>query len=444
MHMTRVLVGVLAFGLLMAAPATASARSGEPEPFTVDGKPVEGQLFSVEGAPQLGPGKYVDTVPEDGGRKYYIIPRTHRGSTLHIGVTARPKAPSHEQELLVARLYLDDGTQCGYSQSFDNDHQVDNRNSVTTTTVYNQGADREIRERCAESDFLILELYANASLPQFDRQPIGLTVSEEPALLDDKDLPPLQEPALEPDEWATMPDRGQLRTVPGGTSFESAEELRSGAYRSTIRPGEIRFFQVPVEWGQHLQAQLWARTPEGELGSAIDDSKQTMTLRLVGPTRGLAGSDHSPGVDGDVLSSDRALELTKTTLPVRYRNRDGARAEQRASGMPGAYVVMVTLAGDKDGDRYDLPYELSVQVAGEPKPPPPYVSGQRSYGPGADWAKVGIGAVPRNDDGDGYGMPLAFGAAGLAFVALGIFVLTLLRRQSTVDDPGPENSPAEA
>lgn len=437
--MTRVLIGVLAFGLIVAAPSTAAAagQASEVEPFTVEGERVEGKLFSVQGAPRLTPGQYVDTVPEDGGRKYYVIPRENPGSTLHVGVSARPKEPSRDEELLVARLYLDDGTQCGYGQSFDNDKQVENRNSVTTTTVFNLGADRNIRARCANADDLILELYTNTSTPRFDGQDLELTVTEEPGLLEEEDLPALPRPAKRPAAWEPMPDTAQLRTVTGGSAFGNAERLRSGVYRSLIQPGEIRFFEVPLEWGQQLQAKLWVRQPDGELAEAIDDGKQTLTLRLVGPTRGLAGSGQSPGVDGDALSLDRDLELAKSTLPIRYTNREGQRTEQRASALPGGYHVMVTLAEDADGDDYDLPYELSIQVAGKPAAAPHYVPGQRGSGPGIpSWSRVGIGAVP-GDDGSPlgeYGVPVAVGGGGLALIAIGVAALAVLRRRSSATE----------
>ena len=58
-------------------------------------------------------------------------------------------------------------------------------------------------------------------------------------------------------------------------------------------------------------------------------------------------------------------------VPVRYLNREGSSGAYLA----GDYYISLSADVDSDGETYELPYTLQVEVVGEPAGEPSYTEG---------------------------------------------------------------------
>jgi hypothetical protein len=58
-------------------------------------------------------------------------------------------------------------------------------------------------------------------------------------------------------------------------------------------------------------------------------------------------------------------------VPVRYLNREGSSGAYLA----GDYYISLSVDKDSDGETYELPYTLQVEVVGEPAGAPSYAEG---------------------------------------------------------------------
>lgn len=424
--------------LTVLPPSAASvppSASGE-DRFEVQGRQVEGRP-TLEGAPRLQAGQYVDTVPSAGGEKYYLLSRRQPGSVLHVGVSGRPADTSFADSALVARLRTPGNGRCGYLETFDNDRHVSRRNSVLSGATVTWSTDDVLRGLCLDADQVVLRVSSQGNTEAFAGRPFEITITEEPPLAGDgKGLPG---PAQLTPRWRPEPvasSRKEADEVSGGLSFNDATELTSGWYHSTIAPGEALFFRVPLRWGQHLQAYVELADLTAGLRRDLDELEQTMTLRLYGPSRGLAHllPDTAPASVGDVITFDRSVQMAAVSLPVRYHNREGEREEQRAASLAGDYYVMVSLAQDKEGSSYRVPFDLRVDALGDPAGAPHYAEGRRMLGPGASplaMAGGDLAPVPETEEGRSQRLVTFLASLGLALLLFGAITLTVSRVRET-------------
>ncbi|MEU8759775.1 hypothetical protein [Streptomyces sp. NPDC048659] len=143
-----------------------------------------------------------------------------------------------------------------------------------------------------------------------------------------------------PTGWSTAPPAalgtGPARgTARGGTGFNDAAPVADGTWRDELRPGESRFYRVPVAWGQQLFARArfaGGTPPPGR--SALPDG---LRLALYNPARGAVE-------ERKALYTGAPAELLLATAPAAYAQRnEGATEAVSAMRFAGAYYVQLTL-----------------------------------------------------------------------------------------------------
>ncbi|WP_244409225.1 hypothetical protein [Streptomyces albofaciens] len=390
-----VLVPVLAFlpavisipGLTGAAvAASAEGLRGDPPAYrTAPGaRPVRG-AESPSGAPRLAPGTYTDSLAR-GDEKFYAV-HLDAKSSAYLSAVAAPRPGSevadHTDSLKVS-IRDADGNTCsaGGSTAFHG------RGMAYPIADY---ATRRIdgpRTNCqrAGTYYFVVKRVGTASAEGAGRWPVELRHQREPGLTG---TPPAQ-PG--PGTWSTTTpvplDGGTKKDTEGGTGFNDAAPIGKGVWQDRIRPGETRFYRVPVDWGQQLNvsAELGAGKlvegggrpgPGSESGPGSGSGAGVVAgSRLVASALGLGVYNPARGpVSGTrfVPYDGKPAAVKLFTAPVAYGNRYNAAAPVSAMRFAGSYYLAVSLHPDaakyfKDG----APITLRVDPMGRPQPGPDY------------------------------------------------------------------------
>ncbi|WP_155895097.1 vWA domain-containing protein [Corynebacterium vitaeruminis] len=142
--------------------------------------------------------------------------------------------------------------------------------------------------------------------------------------------------------------------IQGGNSYAHAAEVESGVtYSDAMVPGEMKFYKIPIEWGERPVVGL--RTKPSERDS-VDEINGFLTSPQYVPLDNL-----ELNVFHDAEEDSAASELT-----IEYNNRFlGGTSEPMAQA--GNYYVAVTFDVGNDGATLGVeqPYELVVRRDGE-------------------------------------------------------------------------------
>ncbi|MEU9299032.1 hypothetical protein [Streptomyces sp. NPDC048269] len=185
----------------------------------------------------------------------------------------------------------------------------------------------------------------------------------------------------------------------GGTGFNDARALGAGVWRDEMRPGQTRYYRVPLDWGQQLglSAELAAAKMTKPYGSASGG----LTVSLYTPYRSLV-SDKDTSYDG----KQAGITLEKTP-PVAYENRFSSDRAVQPVSIAGWYYVAVTMGGkvaEFTEDATPVPLTLRTELSGTPANAPAYKEGLAAGG-------FGVGAEDRAAARDGLTAPEAADAA---------------------------------
>ena len=368
-------------------------------PFRVSGRPVEGTNVT-QVAPILGAGQYVDAAPRRSETKFYRLRRSHKGSTLHVGVSARP-APGPAVSSIHLETKTLDGAACGYGLGTEVSYA--RTNPVVTASASSWDQFTSYEKECQNSDEILLTLSQSDSSGQtLDGVPVELVVIEEPAVDPEDDLPPQADSRP---RWTDPPPR-PATDVTAGASFSDAPLVGDGRYKSSLFPGEVQFLRVRLAWGQRLQAAVRAPRPTRGL-AALTDNPQVLDIAMISPTRGKARATLSnvAGQNQTFVDDDAAASARTTTVEVRYANRDAGSESQKSVAVPGDYYVAVALGEDRDDQTYLLPIEVVIAVEGTAGAGAPrYADDRAMLVPAADGRaaefRPGTSAGGTNGDGD--------------------------------------------
>ncbi|MCP9987351.1 hypothetical protein LUX01_12240 [Streptomyces sudanensis] len=314
---------VLAFG----APASAAPAAGGPPPyaFAEDALAVRGASTTSD-APRLTAGAvHRDTLPRDGR----LIYRVDLEATAHAYVSAvavpPPGARTSFQDGLEISLQNRDGSDCGSGTA-----RFGAAEFPRPIAAYADRTPVPDRSLCREagSYYVVVEREGGESS---SGEPWGLELRHvlEPGLKKaGPTAPPGNWPSASPE-----PPAGGPRERAGGAGFSDAPGLAEGEWTDRIRPGESRFYRVPVDWGQQLfvSADLGSSTGGGFVGGALPVS-------LYNPALGLVAGEDSLSYDG------RQKSVAFDPLPpVAYENRFGSDGETGALRFAGWYYLRVSL-----------------------------------------------------------------------------------------------------
>ncbi|MEU4255544.1 hypothetical protein AB0B42_01875 [Streptomyces fradiae] len=422
-------VAALAAGALLlasgaGAPQALAAGEAGPYAYAPDARPVRGASTTSD-APRLEAGAvYRDTLPK-GGKLVYRVDLDDAGHAYVSAVAVPPQGAALSfQDGVKVSLQDRDGFDCGSGSA-----RFGSAGFARPVAAHAERALDPDRTLCQEagSYYVVVERDGKESS---SGAPWGLELRH---VLEPK--PKAAGPTEAPGGWPSAspaPPAGGPRERAGGTGFADAPGLTEGEWTDRIRPGESRFYRVPVDWGQQLfvSADLGSSAGTGFVGSALPVS-------LYNPALGLVDSADSLSYDGRQKSA-----AFDPLPPVAYENRfasDSATSNVRFAGWYYLSVSLHPKVGETFGDRrYGL--TLRVNVEGEPQAAPPYAGPAGIFAVTEDDRRAaadgGTGAEAAPDAGT---MRLVaaggFGAGTVLLAGLGLWTVLARRRAGAAGGP---------
>ncbi|MEV6689574.1 hypothetical protein AB0N28_30335 [Streptomyces sp. NPDC051130] len=353
--------GAAAAGLVVWAAGAALAAGPAPGPLpeyrpaegarTVQGKP------SSADAPPLEPGTvYEDTVLP--GERFYRLALDDT-SDFYVSAVVRPARGSKVgySDGIEVEIMTKEGRRCPNPGRADFGYDP---------VPIGAAAVRRVREdaECQAGGIYYAKVTRTAAKDSAQGAwPVELLVRREPGL---GGAVPTVAPSVWPSASPTLPGTQPVGRT-GGTGFNDARALDSGVWRDDLRPGQTRFYRVPLDWGQQLG--VGAEIAAAEMTRPYGSAAGGLTVSLYSPFRGLVGSEDT-SYDG----KQAAVTLPKTA-PVAYENRYANEAGVRGAAVAGWYYLAVTLGGkvaEFTRDSTPVPLTLRMDIIGTPGKAPAY------------------------------------------------------------------------
>ncbi len=348
--------------------------------YTPTGTAVTGDLDPSEQAPLLAPGQYVDHYAlgwaGDNGsgrpstKKYYTIP-VSKGVRPYVSVTLVPPVEGVNSSSIEGlgtkiRLLNKARQECASPQS-DMTYVNKDRPFGSTTVLAGPviGGSLYPTDKCPATGVLIVEItrtgtaYADTSLP------LEIVVRMEPPA-DSSAVTPAAAPG--PVLASPNPDQQKAGAIKGGSSFNDAAQLLSGAtYSDSVVTGESRYYQVPLQWGQRLSYTV---TEVGPARPALGLYGALVGVDVFGPVRNEIATS-STGSNTYWFSTRGAEPFTaSTTYPVRYTNRTGSLHN---SGLDGVHYLRLTAGFNSERKSSSTRFLITVVVSGAVEKGPVYL-----------------------------------------------------------------------
>ncbi|KOG91477.1 hypothetical protein ADK38_02980, partial [Streptomyces varsoviensis] len=391
--------------------------------------------------PRLRPGAhtYKDTIAP-GERKYYSVD-LDAVSNAYVSAVAvpRPGATMGVRDGIDVSLRTADGMRCGISH---------HRSFLTTGGAYpvSDYADRVVKPggacQAAGTYHFVVERGESA----------GGDAAAVPVELKYVSVPPpkQRQTARPPGSASAGPSvstpSGAPRSIVGGTGFNDAPDTPAGVWTDLVRPGETRFYRVPVDWGQRIYADAEfappaPTAPRGDTGAAASTGPTTATGATASapPTRpyvingvrmGLSNTARGYVANKTTGYQGKPATLSLDTAPAEPGNASGTTLAESTKAMrfAGSYYLQVSVnAKVADGGSGAVPVTLRIDVTKDrgPRPTPGASAGTAA---GADADRRTAGASGRGHEG-----MRALGYAGVGtgcalLLGLGGWTLALRRR----------------
>ncbi|MEV0416292.1 hypothetical protein AB0I68_37485 [Streptomyces sp. NPDC050448] len=393
---TTVLVGAAALGLAVGLPGAVRAATAPPQAVPAyrgaeGAKKIEGKASSAD-APLVAAGAvYTDTVPQ--GERYYRLSLDDR-SSVYFSVVALPVSGVKYDygDGVEVEIMTSEGRRCPNQPSragFGPDSAP-----VTTVAVRRLEEDAE----CQAAGVYFAKVTRSVGKDSDLRAlPVELRLQREPGLASGS--APTTAPSVWPSASPTLPGTEPVART-GGTGFNDARALDSGVWRDDLRPGQTRFYRVPLDWGRQLG--LSAELANASMTKSSGFAAGGLTVSVYTPFRALM-ADKDISYDG----KQAGVTLPKTA-PVAYENRFADDAGARLARVAGWYYIAVTLAGkvgEFTEDAVPVPLTLRMDVTGKPAKAPVYKESLTAAG-------FGVGEEDRAAARQGLTAPEATEAAG--------------------------------
>ncbi|SCK22760.1 hypothetical protein H181DRAFT_01689 [Streptomyces sp. WMMB 714] len=324
-----------------------------------DAKKIKGALSSGDG-PEIRPGVYSDTIGK-GEKKYYSVSLDAK-SAAFLSAVAAPEPGARVQtvgEGLELSLQAVDGSPCdGSAQSdFSGDGSA---YAVADYAARVVGADDEC-QKAGPYLFSVERVGGDTSNPA--RWPLEIRYMSEPPVKGTLPSAPTGNGAGD-DPPAALSGSAKRRAH-GGTGFNDAGAVSEGVWKDRIRPGETRFYRVPVDWGQRLNAAV-------ELSSvkSTEDFPPTvyngLGLTTYNPARGRFDDESFVS-----YTPDKSAQAVAYTPVVDFGNRFADEGSDAA--LAGWHYLAVTVS-PKAGQviKGTAPLTLRIDLKGKAKAGPGY------------------------------------------------------------------------
>ncbi|MGK5631718.1 hypothetical protein, partial [Streptomyces sp. URMC 123] len=311
------------------SPGASAGPSAEPSPYqrAKGARQVKGGGSSAEG-PQLERGVSTDSIGP-GEKRYYGVTLDAASNTYLSAVAApEPGSKVDYSDSLTATLQSTDGTECDESEAKFGSGDLARPLAATVQRLIGKDA------RCGQAGpyYLVVE---RKTAPGSDQTvwPLELSLMNEPALKEGAPAPPVA------GSWSTTPPTpptGQPRERRGGTGFNDARALTAGVWRDELRPGETRFYRVPLDWGQQLfPVAEFSSAPSAE-NTYLSD---VLRISVYNPAR-FTVTSKAASYEG----KPKAVQ-PDALAPVAHANRHQSTSSGEISGMrfAGWYYLAVSL-----------------------------------------------------------------------------------------------------
>ena len=429
--------------LLAVSPGQAWAASADgpdgPAAYeTAEGaKPIKGTAGSGDG-PEIYPGTYTDSIGR-GEKKYYHVDLDAESSAF-ISAVAAPEPGSRVKgvgEGLKIRLETVDGSECdgGTEPQFSAEGAAYPVADYATRLI-------GVEDECQKAGAYLFSVEREGpETSDPGRWPLELRYMSEPGLKGGpRLLPSSPDSDEEPgdDETPAPVTSGEKRQAHGGTGFNDAGALAKGVWRDRIKPGETRFYRVPVDWGQRLNASV-------ELGSANSPGEYPPTIydgfgiTAYNPARGRFEDD--PFVS---YTPDESAQAAVYTPTVDYTSRFDYSTKTPC--LAGWHYLAVTVSPQL-GKFFTstAPLTLRVDVTGTAKAGPKYAGDAHAAGFGVsdedkEQAEKGQNAAEGERSGSLRIVAYVGIGAGVVLI-LGLAVWTLTARRRAEALPGAPGTP---
>jgi hypothetical protein len=411
-----------------ALPGAATADPGDLPGYRTaeDAQEVVGAASSADG-PRLQHGEtYTDRIAP-GQQKYYTV-KLDSSSQPRISAVALPEPGSEvsSDDGITLTLEATDGTECVHDvASFDYDgvawplvawvaRLAEQDGNCQDGGVYNLSVTRQGEDAADQTAWRI-----------------ELDLMREPGL---RAAGPTEAPEVEetPTELPQMPTR-KPQDIQGGTGFNDAPGMGEGVWKDRLRPGETRFYRVPVDWNQRLalRAEFGTTRVTDEDGVTSDG----VQVEFYSPARA-----HVTGRSGTFWAGEPAA-LSLLTPPVTYGFRYSYDSGLAAASVAGWYYVAVRAHPGLDAFvRGKVPVTLRTEFTGRPASGPDYAGDASAAGFGVsqedrDQAAAGLTpqAAERRDTLAVVGWA-GIGAGTVLVAGLGLWAL--LARRGAVEAAG--------
>ncbi|MBC9226254.1 VWA domain-containing protein [Aeromicrobium sp. 636] len=314
--------------------STAQTRASRP--FDLSGTPVEGTP-TPSGAPTVTTGQWLDTFPSRKGELWYRIERTAPGSTIHVGAAHRSTDIGNSGQKISVLTHSDDaGNQCGRESSFA-------RGSLGYAGTSTASRD----EACATSPVVYVQVTQDSRPEELAGEPVEIAIYEEPPIAGATQTSTAVTP--ERPAWTPLTPGSPDDTVVPGTSVSNAPVVNDGTYALDINPGETQAVAVPLDWGQHLQAQFDARITRPSVTDFANPD-----LQITGPLRQEVGGDYTDMALSDDWTSytslppdePSAFRWGRQAYTVAPEHRHVVESWWAGSSLPGLRYILVSLPED--------------------------------------------------------------------------------------------------
>ncbi|MGW0734388.1 hypothetical protein [Streptomyces sp. NPDC002851] len=346
---------------VLAVPAQAAwAADGEPRPydFPDDATPVTGGTSRVSRTPIEADKTYKAAIGPSEKRWFRV--GLDKASHAYFSVAAVPGWDGRVtySDGIAVTILDRDGTKCGFERATFAGDTYPRPLTVAAERAVEPGS--KACRRAGTYDVLVERTTDGASSQ--DAWDLELRLFTEPAAKGTGSSAP---PAASPPRAHASPG-GEPEARRGGTGFATAATVGTGVWTDRIRPGETRFYRVPVDWGQRVLASA-------ELGACAKGKglvSRAFALELVNPARNSVTSDNQP------YNCRPALAELESLPAVDYRNRFGASSgEEQHLRFAGGYYLKVSLdpeVAEKYGSG-PLDVTLGIEVRGKAVDGPAYV-----------------------------------------------------------------------
>ncbi|MFI9029698.1 hypothetical protein [Streptomyces sp. NPDC053560] len=333
----RGLAGPVALGVLALLPGVATADTKLPTYAPAqDATPVKGRASTAD-APSIRPGTYTDSIGRGEERRYALNLDTK--TTAYVSAVASPAPESKVEDYtdgLTVSLQDNSGTTCGT----DGDVRYRGGETAYPLAAYATRRVGSDFSECKQAGryYVVVKRSGDATSGP-DRWPLELRYMTEPQLSG----PAPQEPGE--GSWSSAtpaaPSGGAEKRVTGGTGFNDAASVGKGRWSDRIRPGETRFYRVPVDWGQRLNVSAELPSAPKQPGVGVSTfTPDAFGLTAYNPARGVVSDEAFAAYEG------RQKEARLFTPPVHYGNRFGNDESVRAMSVAGWYYLEVSLNPD--------------------------------------------------------------------------------------------------